>query len=690
MAKAKRIAVLGGGVGGCAAAYWLTHPDQGGRYEVTLFQTGWRLGGKGASGRNQSPDGHHCSEEHGLHVWFGFYQTAFRMLHDAYALMGDNGDFTSMFEVFMAQDQGIIAQQQPRDAYDFWVYDFPKGAHEPGDAHPPPDLAAQVVRALEWVDINVGRMRQHFGGGLLGRAVGLGALDELAEKLSRMLADLGSIAGSAIDEAALALAIDLLRALRRLVHIAATCIDILPGRQAEADKLLRMLDLGLTCMIGLHDGGVLRDPKGFDKFDDIEFMQWLEQNGARWHTLASGSIKGLYDLPFAYRNGESGEAGADLAAGVALRAAARIFFGYKGAFVYKMRIGMGEAVFVPMYLALKARGVDFRFFHRVENLGLSADRSALAHIDVAVQARPRDGGYNPLVGVTLPSGKTLRVWPDRPVADRLEHGTRLPGAGEPSFESDWCTVPPVAQQRFTIGPDGDFDAVVMAIPVGAHRQVAGELIEAWPAWREMVEKTRTTRTQCVQLWMHQTMTELGWSAAGSEEHALVDGYVDDFNTWMDQCVILETETWPARDKPGALVYFCGPMADDPHEDRRPDYPARQQQAVAAAFRHWAAQGIAPMWPKALDASGEFDWSRVCGAYYRANIDGSEAYVLSVTGSTRYRLPAEQCGIERLFIAGDWTRNGMNVGCVEAAAISGAMASRAISGIPAVISGEFDF
>jgi predicted NAD/FAD-binding protein len=52
-AEAQKIAVLGGGVGSITAAYWLTsQPGWQERYQVTVYQQGWRLGGKG-----EAPDG---------------------------------------------------------------------------------------------------------------------------------------------------------------------------------------------------------------------------------------------------------------------------------------------------------------------------------------------------------------------------------------------------------------------------------------------------------------------------------------------------------------------------------------------------------------------------------------------------------------------------------------------------------
>ncbi|MET0973811.1 MAG: FAD-dependent oxidoreductase, partial [Thermoleophilaceae bacterium] len=82
--ETKEIAVLGGGVGGLTAAYHLTAtPQLRERHSVTVYQLGWRLGGKGASGRNRSRNNR--IEEHGLHVWGGFYENAFRLIRQCYA-----------------------------------------------------------------------------------------------------------------------------------------------------------------------------------------------------------------------------------------------------------------------------------------------------------------------------------------------------------------------------------------------------------------------------------------------------------------------------------------------------------------------------------------------------------------------------------------------------------------------------
>jgi uncharacterized protein with NAD-binding domain and iron-sulfur cluster len=71
-----RVAIMGGGCAAMAAAWELSAPRHRGKYQLDVYQPGWRLGGKGASGRGPNDR----IEEHGLHVWMGFYENAFRMM----------------------------------------------------------------------------------------------------------------------------------------------------------------------------------------------------------------------------------------------------------------------------------------------------------------------------------------------------------------------------------------------------------------------------------------------------------------------------------------------------------------------------------------------------------------------------------------------------------------------------------
>ena len=80
--RRRKVAILGGGMAGVAAAWRLSEPGWEREFEsITIYQRGFRLGGKGASSRGENGR----IEEHGLHVWLGYYDNAFRLLREAYA-----------------------------------------------------------------------------------------------------------------------------------------------------------------------------------------------------------------------------------------------------------------------------------------------------------------------------------------------------------------------------------------------------------------------------------------------------------------------------------------------------------------------------------------------------------------------------------------------------------------------------
>jgi uncharacterized protein with NAD-binding domain and iron-sulfur cluster len=148
----RRVLILGGGCGGVAAAWALSRtPELRRRFEVTLVQSGWRLGGKGASGRD--PTRGHAVLEHGLHVWLGFYRGAFTMLRDLYdswtrAPIGPlgklDGAFTPIHEV-------VLLGETPEGAPRRWRMRLPELPGRPWDTSDEafaPHMAALWARAL--------------------------------------------------------------------------------------------------------------------------------------------------------------------------------------------------------------------------------------------------------------------------------------------------------------------------------------------------------------------------------------------------------------------------------------------------------------------------------------------------------------------------------------------------------------
>src|SRR5688500_793129 len=135
------------------AALELTRGSQHGKYEVTVFQSGWRLGGKGASGRG--PSGR--IEEHGLHVWLGYYENAFRLMRDCYAELGRDParcPIATWRDAFVPANHVAAADRVAGDRWEAWRARFP--AHEglpgdPADQYQPLGVADYLARALSLV-----------------------------------------------------------------------------------------------------------------------------------------------------------------------------------------------------------------------------------------------------------------------------------------------------------------------------------------------------------------------------------------------------------------------------------------------------------------------------------------------------------------------------------------------------------
>src|SRR5215212_645759 len=147
MAEKQKVAVLGGGLGSIVAAYELTStPQLRERYEVTVYQFGWRLGGKCASGRNRSQG--ERIEEHGLHVWFGFYENAFRVMRHAYEELGREPEapLATWQDAFKPSDE-VVLYECFKGRWRPWSFDVPRNPLTPGDED---DLPAfwEVVRTM--------------------------------------------------------------------------------------------------------------------------------------------------------------------------------------------------------------------------------------------------------------------------------------------------------------------------------------------------------------------------------------------------------------------------------------------------------------------------------------------------------------------------------------------------------------
>ncbi|QKG72835.1 FAD-dependent oxidoreductase [Erythrobacter mangrovi] len=676
-------------------AWELSRPDHGGKYEVTVYQEGWRLGGKGASGRGASGR----IEEHGLHIWLGFYDNSFRMMRQCHAELAARGMgdiYGDWRDAWTPKNDIALCSQSPEGGFTHWRAHLPPRPGLPGDPLPRDAgfslthylaSAFDLFRAL-LLDTSVN------GHGVATASESTGDPDQLARRLASMVKF-----GSFATTAGLAQMLGLLASLSRsatpdnaeamLGGVEKVCSSLrqwLEDRwlaDSENRYLWEIADLTLATIVGMTRHRVWFDPRGLDAIEDYECREFLHMHGASLRSLQSPFIRGLYDLSMGYENGDMTRP--SLSAGQGLRGTMRTFFSYRGAFMWKMRAGMGDVVFAPLYTAMKERGVRFEFFHRLTNMGMASDGDHVDSLTFDIQAKTKRGReYRPLVPV---AGKPC--WPSAPDFGQLAGGATMASEGW-NFESHWDRRR-VGTRTLALGQD--FDLVVLGVGIGAVPYVASDFVERDPRWKAMCDNVKTVASQAFQVWMDEDLGELGWPGPAY----ITGAFAKPFDTWCDMAHVVPEEGW--KQLPKTSVYFCAVLPDpaDPPDENDRGYPARRAAEVRANAEEFLQGPVREVWPRAYDAKGDFRWeilktetegqttlkgkARFESQYWRANVNPSDRYVIHTPGSHRYRISPLDMTYDNLTICGDWTDSGFSSGCVEGAVMSGLLAAHALCGSP---------
>lgn len=719
----QRIAILGGGVGAMTAAFWLSSQDDWqDRYQIDVYQMGWRLGGKGASGRNAEMA--ERIEEHGLHIWFGFYDNGFNLMQQAYAELDRpaSSPLATWTDAFKPQHYVCLAELIEND-WRVWPVNTPELPGTPGTPRAQETIGTAMAELLDWqrswfeswvqtyfeykgTAFRMGEHRESRLHEILTAVhAGVSVIEDVgdplvvvrkARDLARSSAQSAPTGGATTSDWPSVL--KLLQDLQHALHdVAAWCgnPDTWPD---DWRRLYLAMDLSLAVGIGMLADDVIG--KGFEVINNVDFRTWIAQHGAQAVSIDSAPVRGFYDLVFAYQNGDPQKP--NMEAGTMLRGMLKVGLGYRGALMYKMQAGMGDVVFAPLYEVLKRRGVRFHYFHKLCELRPDATSGRVDEIELEQQVTLIGDDYDPLVDV-----KDLPCWPSKPLYEQIDpqQAKLLQEAGI-NLESHWSNWPERYQQltghplpRKTLRYGIDFDQIVFGLSVASLVEVAQPLLAVSPSLQQCSEKVSAVATQAYQVWMNQDLKGLGWNYPGANgEEPVLAGFTEPFDTWAPMDQLLCREAWAPDDEPKNVSYFCSALALDaypPSDDH--GFPAHCAGLVKAAAIHQLNTQIGALWTNVgengfpwtwlVDPAGGAGVVRFDAQYWRANVDPSERYVLSIVDSSKYRLKSDQSGFTNLFLAGDWLKTGLDAGCVEAAVMGGMQASRAISGWPAVIQGE---
>jgi uncharacterized protein with NAD-binding domain and iron-sulfur cluster len=723
LAKRRKVAVLGGGLGAMSAVFAMTDPNnpESELYDITVYQMGWRIGGKGASGRNMEPAAHHRVEEHGLHIWFGFYDNAFRAMRQAYQeliqlqplsgepLRAPDAPLSTWQAAFVPHGSAFIIGKYGRE----WLASYsrmPTNDMTPGDGGLLP--ISEYIREAFSMFFGVLRARgipEEPQSGDVDLHLATGAKEYLLLEIGRLETAFFRFLERLISGSRfIGWLINLLG--RFFVWILRFFVARewrrVKDKIADSPPINRKwvtLNFGYAQLRGIFGDRLVE--RGFNSINHLDYREWLSRHAYEDGGVMRNSafVQSVYDGSFAYVNGDNTipkgkkfPPNANMEAGTTLRAALRFLFTYKGAPVWKMQAGMGDTVFTPFYQVLKSRGVKFEFFHRVRDIVPSADGTSIEQVQLGRQAtvtrhQRRKGGYDPLFEV-----HGLPCWPSTPLYDQLVEGEELEAKGINLEEycADWED-----REEVTLTRGKEFDDVICGISLGGLPYVACRLIAMSQQWKDAVTHIKTNRTLGVQVWARRTAWQMGWRFM---QQPVLSGYeyreVNPIDTWADMSHLIRRESWDNDEYPLQISYFtgsmleekeledsgCGPMADCEEMDQR-----KWDNEVKEKARKLLEDHLGPIFPRG-------DWDdliddrpgvhvgaeRLDAQYFRANVQPTERYVLTVAGSSRYRLPAHSDEeFTNLYLAGDWIHTHLNYGCVESAVMGGLLAANSLCGYP---------
>ncbi len=710
-----KVAIVGGGCAGLAAA-WQLSQQQG--YEVSVYEKSWRLGGKGASGRDADGRIH----EHGLHIWLGFYENAFRMMRECYtvvkkhgwgpdAAQGEKLAHGSFEEAFFPEphigvtipDSTEDYARDPGKKWVVWSGLLPPTKGMPGDdldeETNPFTLPNYLLRCVELLKTLmhsvIGPADEPLPGkprpkerSTLDEAIELNfafdpsrSPDVLVEMIARYLRT-----GVLTTAAGLLQAVTILETWLRKMNfspqVADTALQLLEAVAAQTRKQLRdlvavdqklrwkteIIDIVMTIAVGLYRDRVLFEEKGLDAINHIDYKDWLLQHGATKTSVESAFITGIYDLTFAYREGDRKQPA--LAAGVALRGALRMFFTYRGSMFWRMRSGMGDAVFAPLYKVLQERKVKFHLLHALSNAEFKFDKGDRYITRLTFQTK---GDAEALGEVSKKALDHFGCWPEddqllRSAVAVKASDTKVLEAGE------------------------HFDAVILAMGIDDFVAVCNQSpsFQCMPAeWTELSKHVQTVATQAAQVWLSDDLDQLGWRRGSG----IITAFEPPFETWADMTHTLATEkAWRvakdhpriASDKARSAAYFCAVLANQEVQairDKSKDEQAvkdKLTEKVTLDLAELLERRIRPLWPAAFRKGATAAHKKIGTAHVQANYLGSDRYTLSLPGTIEHRVSPLDPTVLNMSIAGDWTASGLDAACVEAAVMSGMLAAFAIT------------
>ena len=639
-----KIAILGGGMAGLTAAFELTATQElRDKHEITIYQMGWRLGGKCATGRGVFDR----IEEHGIHAFVGSYYNSLGLMSSCYDELSrllEKGDINggvlpSFVDALRPADTVVLWEWIDRQMID-WPF-LMKSNKLKIATHADFERSLGALKKIMAGAVALGRL--YYSDCVRKESGGSGPAQckedyehiqrEKGRKRRRVRNALVRLYRLATFSFSLfAWALKRRRELRAylastrnaglLTAFAHTFLSWFSGNKKNIPISARLRRVRiqsnyiLTICRGIFSPHYNLFADGFDILDDLNYIDWLRYHGLSKESEAAPIPINNVDISYNFPDGDNSQQPL-MAAGTYLRWTLRSMLNLQ-AFVWWFEAGTGETVIAPLYHVLKKRGVKFAFFHKVKALRLADGGEDIGAIEFDVQATLGDGvdEYDPLVRIDYkPSdaGGYLLCWPNRPKYNLLKGGDKLEALGY-DFESYW-SKPIDGARPLTLHAGVHYDKIVFAISIGAvphlfpDLDIMGDANSAKPGepsqtakWRAMVAGVPACATQTLQVWLNTTsgrMGAAGLNQAAHSRYGVISGaFVAPFNGEADFTRLIQYEGWDrdawkalVQEKPRSLWYFSGaltlaypkPGDPPPRSPATPDFEAGETRAEARPF-----------------------------------------------------------------------------------------------------------
>ena len=678
----QKITIIGGGIGGLTAAYELTDPKLQNKYDITLYQMGWRLGGKCATGRNQ--DRNMRIEEHGIHAFAGSYYNGLTMMKNIYEELGTVDGLLPDFETAFVKKYGSFMWDYHDHQMKKWPTEYPKLPFHYTDAKSFYEATLGYSHLPRWIAIMVLVILKQslpsmkpLEGDIVSEAHTF--LQDFQETGHALLEALEKLEGELETDLESDTADSKSLSAGHTSKIPWWLYDLLltktprpPTHTDEERHKVNQVEFLKTLLRGVRDDKLAT--KGFASIDDADFDDWLVKHGASPELMKSPLVTLNMFVTYQFPKGDlSGKPVMSASSFVqwTLRTAS-----YLGAPFYLFEAGTGETLLSPLYRLLENRGVKFEFFHELTDIKLSSNHKTVKQLQFNVQAKPKTAPYDPFIRV-----KTLDCWPSEPLWKQLENAAALKGK---DFEAPHGVDGSVK----TLTVSEDFDNVILAIPPRATLVSAPSLFAQDSNWSNL-KKMAVTATQSMQLWLNDDIATL---TQYTDTFFVAGNYRSGMHGMAEFENILQYEDWSNTDTPPkGLVYFSGVMTS-PHKTG--DMTVRELGNMKArntagtmlissgeeVFRG-AQNPIATVIPYSFDFNALYPTSntdsgqdRLSSQYTRGNLVPSELYTQCPPGTKSLRIDPLTPPQTNMTVAGDWVDTRLNVGSVEGTVIGGRLAA----------------